>query len=106
LTAYRREASARTPQSSNFRVRDRAESRTAEWFDHREDRFAEFKKRYLLEPQSNPAVPELVSGTGKREATLLYTAHDEAINHAVVLVEYGRARSRRRAGLLHVHHPC
>jgi len=42
------------------------------WFDHRENRFAEFKKRYLLELRSNPVVPELVSGIGKRKATLLY----------------------------------
>jgi uncharacterized protein YeaO (DUF488 family) len=58
------------------------------WFDHREDRFAEFKKRYLLELRSNPVVPELLGDIGKRKATLLYGAHDENTNHAVVLAEY------------------
>src|SRR5580698_10005180 len=61
------------------------------WFDHREDRFAEFKKRYLLELRSNPIVPELLADIGKRKATLLYAAHDEAVNHAVVLAEYLRS---------------
>src|ERR1700753_3624175 len=58
------------------------------WFDHREDRFAEFKNRYLLELRSNPAVPDLVDQIGKRKATLLYGAKDPAINHAVVLARY------------------
>jgi uncharacterized protein YeaO (DUF488 family) len=58
------------------------------WFDHREDRFAEFKKRYLLELRSNPAVPEVVKGIGKRKATLLYGAKDTTINHAVVFAGY------------------
>ena len=58
------------------------------WFDHREDRFAEFKRLYLLELRSNPAVPDLVGRIGKRRATLLYGAKDPVINHAVVLAEY------------------
>ena len=58
------------------------------WFDHREDRFAEFKKRYLLELRANLTVPDVVKGIGKRKATLLYGAKDAAINHAVVLAGY------------------
>ena len=58
------------------------------WFGHREDRFAEFKKRYLLELRSNPVVPELLGDIGKRKVTLLYGAHDEKTNHAVVLAGY------------------
>jgi uncharacterized protein YeaO (DUF488 family) len=58
------------------------------WFDHREDRFAEFKKRYLLELRSNPMAPDLIGQIGKRKATLLYGAKDGAINHAVVLAGY------------------
>jgi uncharacterized protein YeaO (DUF488 family) len=61
------------------------------WFDHREDRFAEFKKRYLLELRSNPVVPDVVKGIGKHKATLLYAAHDETVNHAVVLADYLRS---------------
>jgi uncharacterized protein YeaO (DUF488 family) len=58
------------------------------WFHHREDRFADFKKRYLLELRSNPVVPDVVKAIGKRKATLLYGAKDAAINHAVVLAGY------------------
>jgi uncharacterized protein YeaO (DUF488 family) len=60
------------------------------WFGHREDRFTDFKKRYLLELRSNPAVPQLVAKIGRRRATLLYAAHDETVNHAVVLAGYLR----------------
>jgi uncharacterized protein YeaO (DUF488 family) len=42
------------------------------------------------ELRSNPAVPEIVSGIGKRNATLLYAAHDETVNHAVILADYLR----------------
>jgi uncharacterized protein YeaO (DUF488 family) len=67
------------------------------WFDHREDRFVEFKKRYLLELRSNPVVPELLGDIGKRKATLLYGAHDENTNHAVVLAGYlDDYRARRK----------
>src|SRR3984957_20088206 len=65
------------------------------WFGHREDRFAEFKKRYLLELRSNPVVPDLIADIGGREATLLYAAHDETVNHAVVLVDYLQSYRRR-----------
>jgi uncharacterized protein YeaO (DUF488 family) len=58
------------------------------WFDHREDRFAEFKTRYLRELKHNPAVPEFLQNIGSRNSTLLYAAHDPAINHAVVLVGF------------------
>ncbi|OSJ32590.1 hypothetical protein BSZ19_18425 [Bradyrhizobium japonicum] len=70
------------------------------WFDHRSDRFAEFKGRYLLELRSNPAVPDLVSQIGTRRATLLYGAKNRAVNHAVVLAgyleSYGKLASRKR----------
>src|ERR1700759_1551618 len=46
------------------------------WFDPHENRFADFKKRYLLELGSNPVVPGLLGDIGKRKATLLYGAYD------------------------------
>lgn len=58
------------------------------WFDHREDRFTEFKARYLRELKNNPAVSELLQHIGSRTSTLLYAAHDPAINHAVVLASF------------------
>jgi uncharacterized protein YeaO (DUF488 family) len=67
------------------------------WFDHREDRFAAFKNRYLLELRSNPIVPEFLADIGRQKATLLYAAHDEAVNHAVVLADYLRSYRLRPA---------
>jgi uncharacterized protein YeaO (DUF488 family) len=57
------------------------------WFDHRPERFAEFKRRYRDELKGNPALPDVLAQIGKRKATLLYAAKDPAINHAVVLAE-------------------
>jgi uncharacterized protein YeaO (DUF488 family) len=61
------------------------------WFDHREDRFDEFKKRYRLELKGNPELAEFRNLTKSGKVTLLYAAHDEQVNHAVVLAEYIRA---------------
>jgi uncharacterized protein YeaO (DUF488 family) len=61
------------------------------WFDHREDRFDEFRKRYRLELKANPALAEFRTLTRSGKVTLLYAAHDEKVNHAVVLAEYIRA---------------
>src|SRR5580692_8357388 len=44
-----------------------------------------------LELRSNPIVPDVVKGIGKRKATLLYAAHDERVNHAIVLADYLRS---------------
>src|ERR1700755_524820 len=57
------------------------------WFDHREDRFEAFAERYRHELEHNPALAELRALTFRRKVTLLYGAHDERINHAVVLQE-------------------
>jgi uncharacterized protein YeaO (DUF488 family) len=58
------------------------------WFDHRPERFAEFKRRYRGELESNPAVPDVLRRIGKAKVSLLYAAKDPAINHAVVLAEF------------------
>jgi uncharacterized protein YeaO (DUF488 family) len=58
------------------------------WFDHRPDRFAEFKQRYRDELKSNPAVPEILRQIGRSKTTLVYAAHDPAVNHAVVLAAF------------------
>jgi len=58
------------------------------WFDHRPDRFAEFKRRYRDELKSNPAVPEILRQIGRGKTTLVYAAHDPAVNHAVVLAVF------------------
>ncbi|SDS70458.1 DUF488 domain-containing protein [Bradyrhizobium canariense] len=61
------------------------------WFDHREDRFDEFRRRYRLELKSNPSLPEFRKLAKPGKATLLYAAHDAKVNHAVVLAEYIQA---------------
>src|ERR1700760_2307481 len=66
------------------------------WFDHREDRFAEFKQRYLRELKINPAVSDILKTIGRRKATLLYGARDPDINHAVVLADF--LQRRRKEG--------
>lgn len=66
------------------------------WFDHRADRFAEFKQRYRDELRSNPAVTDVLGAIGERKATLLYAAHDKTVNHAVVLVEFLRKAKTRK----------
>jgi uncharacterized protein YeaO (DUF488 family) len=58
------------------------------WFDHRADRFDEFRRRYREELKSNPAVTQMLETIGKRKATLLYGARDTSVNHAVVLAEF------------------
>ena len=64
------------------------------WFDHREDRFTEFKQRYQRELKANPAVADILGTIGRRKATLLYGARDAAINHAVVLAEFLERRRK------------
>jgi uncharacterized protein YeaO (DUF488 family) len=65
------------------------------WFDHRPDRFAEFKQRYRDELKSNPAVSEVLKQIGRRKTTLVYAAHDTEVNHAVVLADF-LSKARRK----------
>ncbi|HEY4293193.1 DUF488 domain-containing protein [Luteibacter sp.] len=63
------------------------------WFDHREDRFDEFSRRYRAELEHNPAGAELRALTTKRKVTLVYGARDGHINHAAVLTEWLQQKS-------------
>jgi uncharacterized protein YeaO (DUF488 family) len=65
------------------------------WFGHRDDRFAEFKQRYLRELRGNPAVADILKTIGRRKTTLLYGARDLEINHAVVLVDFLERRRKK-----------
>jgi uncharacterized protein YeaO (DUF488 family) len=59
------------------------------WFGHDPNRFAEFAHRYQAELKHNPAVVTLRQALAEhRDVTLLYAAHDPAINHAVVLRDH------------------
>jgi len=69
--------------------------RLRKWFGHDPERFGEFRRRYRDELKSNRiAVKHLRDLAKKRRVTLLYAAHDEEHNHARVLAEYLRGRSK------------
>ncbi|MCG2419256.1 DUF488 family protein [Aequorivita sp. F47161] len=59
------------------------------WFDHKEERFEEFSKKYKkeLEKHSN-LVQQLLDKAKDKRLTLLFGAKDEAHNQAIVLKEY------------------
>ncbi len=64
-----------------------AELRT--WFHHEEPKWPEFRERYRAELAGNPAVAELRRiVSGHDPVTLLYGAHDETENQAVVLRDF------------------
>jgi uncharacterized protein YeaO (DUF488 family) len=72
------------------------------WFGHEPSRFHEFRERYQFELRSDAARAAL-AGLALRAArgtvTLVYSAHDEVHNNAVVLareLERRIARSRRK----------
>ena len=66
------------------------------WFDHRAERWAEFRRRYRAELDSNPAAwKPILEAAARGRVTLLYSAHDTVHNGAVVLHEYLDQRGRR-----------
>jgi uncharacterized protein YeaO (DUF488 family) len=69
-----------------------------EWFNHRPERFAEFKRRYHEELRHNPAVPDALAQMKGRTVTLVYGARDPAINHAVVLAEFLETSRHKTSG--------
>jgi uncharacterized protein YeaO (DUF488 family) len=65
------------------------------WFGHDPQRWSQFQSRYRAELDRNTAVGQLLDLVMKGKVTLLYAAHDVSHNHAVVLIEYMDALSRR-----------
>lgn len=58
------------------------------WFGHDPERWEEFRRRYRAElAQKRELMAELRSLARKGRLTLVYSAHDEAHNQAVVLRE-------------------
>ena len=58
------------------------------WFGHDPQRWDEFRARYRAELEAQPAlIEQLRERAGKGALTLVYSAHDEAHNQAVVLKE-------------------
>lgn len=59
------------------------------WFNHDPEKWDEFKTRYHHELDTNESVRhKLVTELQAEKATLVYSAHDEEHNDAVVLKEY------------------
>ncbi|RYU87385.1 DUF488 domain-containing protein [Mucilaginibacter terrigena] len=59
------------------------------WFNHEIPHWDEFRLKYHIELKRNDAVKALVDLVKKHKTvTLLYAAHDEEHNHAVVLQEF------------------
>lgn len=59
------------------------------WFGHDPEKWAEFQKRYRVELDKNKeTVDELKKKLRTGPATLIYSAHDEEHNDAVVLKDY------------------
>ena len=57
------------------------------WFDHRPERWEEFRRRYVDELKSNPELRTLHDMAAAEPVTLLYAARDTTHNEAVVLAE-------------------
>jgi uncharacterized protein YeaO (DUF488 family) len=55
------------------------------WFNHKPERFVEFRKRYKKELAANSVLAELQKLGARKRVTLLYGARDPEINHAIVL---------------------
>ena len=59
------------------------------WFDHKEERWDKFKKRYFGELEKKTALLDTIIGkVRKGSVTLLYSAKNDTFNNAVALVEY------------------
>ena len=60
------------------------------WFNHDVRKWEEFKSRYIAELNTQSDAIELFLSSLKKHAhvTLLYAAHDEEHNNAVVLLNY------------------
>jgi len=57
-----------------------------QWFGHEPARWAEFQKRYAIELQTQAEALDALRARARRSTvTLVYGAHDEAHNNAVVV---------------------
>jgi uncharacterized protein YeaO (DUF488 family) len=76
------------------------------WFAHRDERWPEFQRRYRAELDANTdAWQPLLEAEDRGTLTLLYSAHDEAHNSAVVLRDYLEQRRHPRRSRVRKHSP-
>ena len=66
--------------------RNRASTKLRKWFGHDPARWDEFRRRYTSELQENSALLDQLRSSARRgPITLVYSAHDELHNDAIVL---------------------
>lgn len=59
------------------------------WFDHKDERFDEFSKKYKIELKDHKDLTDaLLEKAKKKRLTLVYSAKNEPHNQAVVLKKY------------------
>lgn len=63
-------------------------SELRKWFDHKPERWDEFRERYREELQGNPAVERLRGRVAAGKVTLLYGSRNREFNHAAVLADF------------------
>ncbi len=69
------------------------------WYAHDVERWPEFQRRYREELEANPeAWKALVEASERGTVTLLYSAHDEEHNSAIVLKAFLERRQARAKG--------
>lgn len=68
-------------------------SELRKWFDHRPERWEEFKARYRGELHGNPAAAALRARVSAGKATLLYGSRNREFNHAAVLADFLAAKA-------------
>lgn len=63
-----------------------------QWFDHKAERFPDFKEKYLKELEQNQSgeafIKRITDLLDEQDVILLYGAKDPEINHAVILKEW------------------
>lgn len=60
-----------------------------QWFGHDPAKWEEFRQRYIAELENNPAAWEpLLDAARQGTVTLLYSAHDQEHNNAMVLKSF------------------
>ena len=63
------------------------------WFNHEEDKWESFRKKYYQELKQNETVKEMRQVLKQHATTtLVYGAKNEDYNHAIVLAEYLRGK--------------
>lgn len=62
------------------------------WFNHEDNKYPEFKSKYIAQLQANPATPAFIKNVkeklGKENVLFLYGAKNKKYNQAVVLKEF------------------